>query len=122
MKENLTGKTELLEPAKITELILSENLTVLKALAAKGWDVNEKLPAEDGLQTPLQIAFYNDKKDALYFLLDKGAKITNELFIEACEYGDDPTLIKQLIELGADVNARTHISSLQAAIYGKTKK
>jgi len=31
MKENLTGKTELLEPAKITELILSENLTVLKA-------------------------------------------------------------------------------------------
>lgn len=25
MKENLTGKTELLEPAKITELILSEN-------------------------------------------------------------------------------------------------
>lgn len=31
MKENLTDKTELLEPVKITELILSENLTVLKA-------------------------------------------------------------------------------------------
>lgn len=77
---------------------------------------------EDGLQTPLQIAFYNDKKDALYFLLDKDAKITNELFIEACEYGDDPALVKRLIELGADVNAHTHISSLQAAIYGKTKK
>lgn len=77
---------------------------------------------QDGLQTPLQIAFYNDKKDALYFLLDKGAKITNELFIDACEYGDDPTLVKRLIELGADVNARTHISSLQAAIYGKNEE
>ena len=44
MKENLTDKTELLEPAKITELILSENLTALKALLAKGWDVSEKLP------------------------------------------------------------------------------
>lgn len=77
---------------------------------------------QDGLQTPLQIAFYNDKKDALYFLLDKGAKITNELFIEACEYGDDPILVKRLIELGADVNARTHISSLQAAIYGKNEE
>ena len=122
MKENLTDKTELLEPAKITELILSENLTALKALLAKGWDVNEKLPAEDGLQTPLQIAFYNDKKDALYFLLDEGAKITNELFIEACEYGDDPSLVKRLIELGADVNASTHISSLKAAIYGKNEE
>ncbi len=78
-------------------------MTVLKALATKGWDVNEKLSAEDGLQTPLQIAFYNDKKDALYFLLDKGAKITNELFIDACEYGDDPALVKRLIELGADI-------------------
>lgn len=82
---------------------MKENLTALKALAAKGWDVNEKLPMQDGLQTPLQIAFYNDKKDALYFLLDKGVKITNELFIEACEYGDDPALVKRLIELGADI-------------------
>ena len=122
MKENLTDKTELLEPAKITELILSENLAALKALLTKGWDINENLPTLDGLQTPLQIAFYNDKKDALYFLLDEGAKITNELFSEACEYGDDPVLVERLIKCGADVNAHAHISSLKAAIYGKNEE
>lgn len=71
MKENLTGKTELLEPAKITELILSENLTVLKALAAKGWDVNESYLYKTACKRLCRSRFITIKKTRFIFFWTK---------------------------------------------------
>ena len=108
---------------ELVDFIAEGNLPALEAELAKGWDIHKKLPVEETYsQAPFEIALYHEQKDVLNFLIDKGLKITKELFMNACEYSEDPALVKRLIELGADVNAYTHITPLQAAIYGESEE
>ena len=108
---------------ELVDFIAEGNLPALEAELAKGWDIHKKLPVEETYsQAPFEIALYHEQKEVLNFLIDKGLKITKELFINACEYSEDPALVKRLIERGADVNASTHITPLQAAIYGGSEE
>ena len=108
---------------ELVDFIAEGNLPALEAELAKGWDIHKKLLVEETLsETPFEIALYNNQKEVLNFLIDKGLKITKDLFINVCEYSNDPALVKRFIECGADVNASTHITPLQAAIYGESEE
>ncbi|MDO4880644.1 MAG: ankyrin repeat domain-containing protein [Capnocytophaga sp.] len=115
------------EPFKLPEIVTllrEENLPALEAELAKGWDINKPVPVHIRYsQTPFEFALHSRKKKLMQFLVDKGAHIVKTDLINVCmSNNSDPELVKWLIDHGADVNARTHLTALQAAIYGKNEE
>ena len=122
-KNIFAAKKEPFKRPELVDFILEGNLPALEAELAKGWDIHKKLPIKETYsQTPFEIALYNHQNKVLRFLIEKGIKISKELFVNVCRYSNDPSLVKQLIDRGADVNASTHITPLEAAVYGKNEE
>ena len=109
---------------ELVDFIAEGNLPALEAELAKGWDINQEIRVHERYsQTPFDFALSNRKKKLLEFLVDKGAHIYETALIDVCmSEKSDPELVKWLIEQGADVNAGTHITPLQAAIYGGSEE
>ena len=109
---------------EIVTLLRKEDFPALEAELAKGWDINEEVRVHEHYsQTPFDFALSNRKKKLLEFLVDKGAHIYETALIDVCmSEKSDPELVKWLIKQGADVNANSHITILQAAIYSKNEE
>ena len=105
---------------EIVTLLRKEDFPALEAELAKGWDINQEVRVHERYsQTPFDFALSSRKKKLLEFLVDKGAHIYETALIGVCNSGNsDPELVKWLIKQGADVNANSHITVFQAAIYG----
>ena len=109
---------------EIVTLLRKEDFPALEAELAKGWDINQAVRVHERYsQTPFDFALSNRKKKLLEFLVDKGGHIYETALIDVCmSEKSDPELVKWLIKQGADVNARTHLTALQAAIYSKNEE
>ena len=109
---------------EIVTLLRKEDFPALEAELAKGWDIIQEVRVHERYsQTPFDFALSNRKKKLLEFLVDKGAHINKTALINVCmSENSDPELVKWLIKQGADVNARTHLTTLQATIYSKNEE
>ncbi|MGH9594902.1 MAG: ankyrin repeat domain-containing protein, partial [Bryobacteraceae bacterium] len=93
---SILGETERLEP------LLAGNRALVTAVSSDGW-------------TPLHLAAFFGKVDAVRFLLNKGASVTtrstNDLRntpLHAAAAGGHSQIVKILLDHGADANARQH--------------
>ena len=112
--------------AKLTELaqlIISENIEELEIRFSKGLDVNAVFNITEYIdEPPIILALCENKKKVIQWLLSKKINLNdkdNPSILMACS-NCDTDIVKQLIEKGANVNAKHRIgkTAMNDALYG----
>lgn len=112
--------------AKLTELaqlIMSENIDDLENLYSKGFDINASFKVTEHIDVPpITLALCENKNKVIQWLLSKNVDLNNKdnpAILTACS-NCDTLIVKQLIEKGANVNAKHSIgkTAMNDALYG----